>query len=91
MTNKERTLELMKRYNSKKAIYSKGLDFESKAPNGVIAFINAKNDNIVYDFYSIYNAFTDDNVSIFACTVTENSPALQDLRDTCKEELNANL
>lgn len=93
MTNKEKIVKLMKKYNVEKAIYSSGLNFEDQYPCGDIVFAGELNKEFANQIWSLYDfsELEDEEKRFCVWMVPEKSSAFNAFSLQCKEVLNARI
>lgn len=91
MTNKEKIVKLMKKYNVEKAIYSSGLNFEDQYPCGDIVFAGELNKEFANQIWSLYDfsELEDEEKRFCVWMVPDNTRLFEDWRKECKEVLDA--
>ena len=93
MTNKEKIVKLMKKYNVEKAIYSSGLNFEDQYPCGDIVFAGELNKEFANQIWCLYDfsELEDEEKRVCVWMVPEKSSAFNAFSLQCKEVLNARI
>ena len=93
MTNKEKIVKLMKKYNVEKAIYSSSLNFEDQYPCGDIVFAGELNKEFANQIWSLYDfsELEDEEKRFCVWMVPDNTRLFEDWRKECKEVLDARI